>query len=344
MTRTPLATTGLVATSVLVLISAGWVSMALWFQLPMATAARLLGAVLWSAMATLVVFVMWQRNSGVAVVSYAAALGLVVLWWSSIQPLQHRVWADDVARQFTARVDGGTVTMENVRNFEWRSDSDYTPRWEIRQYDLDTLRSVDVAASYWTGPLIAHTLVSFGFKDGRFLTFSIEIRRERDETFSSVGGFFKKFETVLVAADERDILRVRSNVRGEDVYMYRVQLTRAKMRSLFLAYLDEALALVQTPRFYNTLTANCTTIVYELARSVLPTLPLDYRLLASGYLPEYLHDVGGLAPGYSMEALRSGGRITLRAQAADDQGAMAFSAAIRDGLPGANLARFRPAK
>jgi hypothetical protein len=244
------------------------------------------------------------------------------------------VWADDVSRQLHSRVDGSIVTLDNVRNFEWRSDTDYTQRWETRQYDLDRLRTVDVSLSYWTGPAIAHTLVSFGFDDGRFLTFSIEIRKERGESFSSVGGFFKQFETSLIAADEHDILRVRTNVRGEDVYMYRVSLPQPEIRSLFLAYLGEGAALVREPSFYNTLTANCTTIVYALAKRIVPGLPMDWRLLASGYLPDYLFDVGGLAPGYSMEALRAAGRITERAIPTDKTPGVDFSRAIRQGLPG----------
>jgi hypothetical protein len=256
-------------------------------------------------------------------------------WWGTILPSQNRLWADDVSRQLHAHVDGNIVTMDNVRNFEWRSDTDYTQRWETRSYDLDRLRSVDVALSYWSGPAIAHTLVSFGFDDGQFVTFSIEIRKERGESFSSVGGFFKQFETSLVAADEHDIMRVRTNVRGEDVYMYRVRLPQQEMRSLFVAYLGESAALVREASFYNTLTANCTTIVYALAKRIVPGLPMDWRLLASGYLPDYLYDVGGLTPGYSMEALRAAGRITDRAIATDKAApGVNFSQAIRQGLPG----------
>ena len=155
-------------------------------------------------------------------------------------PKQQRVWADDVARNVTGTLRGSIVTLENVRNFDWRSDDDYTVKWERRSYNLDELRTVDAALSYWTGPYIAHTLISFGFADGRFLTFSIEIRKEKGESFSAIGGFFKHFEMSLVAADERDILRVRTNARGEDMHLYRVMMPKAAMRSLFLAYLAEA--------------------------------------------------------------------------------------------------------
>ena len=332
--RTLLRIVGRVAASLVLLLSTGWACLALWYQLPVGETGKVLAAVLWSGFGLAALVLLWRGRAARALLSYAVGFALLLGWWNTIVPLQQRDWADDVARQLVARVDGNVVTLENVRNFDWRSDTDYTPRWETRRYDLERLRSVDVSVSYWMGPAIAHTLVSFGFDDGRFLTFSIEIRKERGESFSSIGGFFKQFETSLVAADEHDILRVRTNVRGEDVYMYRVQLPQGAMQSLFLAYLDEGASLVRAPSFYNTLTANCTTIVYALARRIVPGLPTDWRLLASGYLPEYLHDVGGLVPGQSLEALRAAGRITERAKAADRAPGADFSQAIRQGMPG----------
>jgi hypothetical protein len=335
MIRTLLRFSGRLAASLALLLTALWACLALWYQLPATPVLKIAAAVLWGCFGLVALVLLWRGRAARALLSYAVGFAVLMTWWSTILPSQNRAWADDVARQLTARVEGHMVTMDNVRNFDWHSDTDYTPRWETRRYDLDRIRSVDVALSYWSGPAIAHTLVSFGFDDGRFLTYSIEIRKERGESFSSVGGFFKQFETSLVAADEHDVLRVRTNVRGEDVYMYRVRLPQPEMRSLFLAYLDESAALVRAPSFYNTLTANCTTIVYSLARRIVPGLPMDYRLLASGYLPDYLYDVGGLTPGFDMAALRAAGRITDRARAFDkNPGTEDFSQAIRRGMPG----------
>lgn len=333
--RTFLRISGRLLASLAVLLSVVWACLALWYQLPAAPWLKVLAAVLWGSFALATLALLWRGRAARALLSYVVGFALLLGWWGTIAPSQNRVWADDVARQFIARVDGSVVTMDNVRNFDWRSDTDYTPRWETRRYDLDRLRSVDVALSHWSGPTIAHTLVSFGFDDGRFLTFSIEIRKERGESFSSVGGFFKQFELSLVAAEEHDVVRVRTNVRGEDIYMYRVQVPQSEIRSLFLTYLDEGASLVRAPSFYNTLTANCTTIVYDLAKRVVPGLPMDYRLLASGYLPDYLYDVGGLTPGFSLEQLRAGGHITERAIAADKDPGADFSQAIRQGMPGA---------
>lgn len=324
MNKNILAVAARALASFVLLMLAAWGGLALWFQLP---AARLPVAALWGLGTLVTLALWWRRRDARVALPWLAAMIALMLWWSTLKPTHDRAWADDVSRMVTGQVRGSVVTLDQVRNFDWRSDTDYTQRWEARSYDLDGLRSVDVAMSYWMGPAIAHTLVSFGFADGRYLTFSIEIRKQRGESFDAVAGFFKGFETVLIAADERDILRVRTNVRGEDMYLYRLKMPPAAMRSLFLAYLDEGAQLKREPRFYNTLTANCTTIIFEMARRIDPGLPLDWRLLASGYLDRYLFDIGALAGAGDFEALRRQAHITARARAADK--AEDFSARIR---------------
>lgn len=312
-------------------LSAAWGGLALWYRLPLAVAFKgaMVAAFVVSALAALFAL---RRLRKPALWVYLLAFAGVLLWWSTLRPSQNRAWADDVARHLHAQVDGDRVRLDNVRNFDWRSDDDYTPRWERREYDLGRLQSADLVLSYWMGPAIAHTLVSFGFDDGRKLVFSVEIRKERGEQFSTLGGFFREFETTLVAADERDILRVRSNVRNEDVYLYRLRLPKEALRSLFLGYVAEAGELERQPSFYNTLTSNCTTIVFDLMRQIAPGLPLDYRLLLSGYLAEYAYDQDGLVPGYDYRTLHDRGRVTDRARAAGDSSA--FSELIREGVPG----------
>ncbi len=139
------------------------------------------------------------------------------------------------------------------------------------------------------------------------------------------------YELSIVAATERDAVRVRTNVRGEDDYLYRVRMAPAQIRSLFLAYVEAANRLVDTPRFYNTITANCTTIIYQMVARIVGRLPLSPRLLLSGYLPEYVHAIGGLDARHTVRELRAFGRITDRARAADQS--TAFSAEIRHGIP-----------
>lgn len=315
MTKHILTIAAMLIASLVMAALAAWGAGALWFQLPAGDLPRKLALVVWAVISVAALVCLWRRSWPAPSVWLVLLVGLMA-WWNTIQPSHDRLWADDVARMVTGRVDGSIVTLDQVRNFDWRSDTDYTVRWEPRQYDLNQLRSVDVALSYWMGPAIAHTLVSFGFADGRYLTFSIEIRKERGESFDALAGFFKRYETVLIAADERDILRVRTNVRDEDMWLYRLKMPPEMMRSLFLAYLDEGEQLKRTPRFYNTLIGNCTTIIYEMARRIQPGLPLDWRLLASGYLDRYLYDLGALQGQGDFDTLRQNAHITARARAA----------------------------
>ncbi|MDD2057926.1 DUF4105 domain-containing protein [Pseudomonas putida] len=319
-----------------VLLLIAWGALALWHQV-LQPAVRLITLALWAAAGLSMVVALTglrsRKSCNLAAVAFVSAVAILAAWWSTLQPSHHRLWADDVAQLLEARIDGDHVQLKNVRNFEWRSETDYTPRWENRTYDLTRLRSADLVLSYWMGPNIAHTLVSFGFDDGERVVFSLEIRKERHETFSAVGGFFRQFEQILVAADERDIVRTRSNARGEDVYLYRLQISQAKVRALFLEYLDAANGLRRAPRFYNTLTSNCTTIVLELARLIAPALPADYRLLLSGHFAEYIHDLHGLTPGHRYAELQALGHINERALASDASGDD-FSMSIRQGVPG----------
>jgi Domain of unknown function (DUF4105) len=157
------------------------------------------------------------RRRWLALLPYSLALVALFVWWSGIEPRNDRDWAPDVARTLTGTIDGHSVHLTNVRNLDWRSDSDFTERWVERTYDLDQLDSLDLINSYWSGPVIAHTLLSFGFSDGRHLVFSIEIRRKRGDVYSVLSGFFKQNELTINGADEREIIRIGSNIRGEDV-------------------------------------------------------------------------------------------------------------------------------
>lgn len=317
---------------VMVVLAAAWGALALYYLLRAAAPIRFGVGTIWLLMAA----AGWHglrrgRENWALPGLFALAFALLFGMWLAMQPRQDRDWADDVAQTLQAEVEGSRVTLRNVRDFHWRADGSAQPRWETRSYDLDHLVGADLALSYWMGPVIAHTLVSFEFDDGQRVVFSLEIRKEHDEEFSALGGFFRKFEATLVAADERDILRVRTNVRGEDMYLYRLAIPPVQLRTLFLGYVAQARALARQPRWYNTLTSNCTTLVYDIARLIDPGLPLDYRLLLSGWFAEYVHDQGGLLPGYDMTTLRRMGHVTERARAAGD--APDFFERIRAGMP-----------
>lgn len=310
-----------------VLLTAAWGALALWYQVHGGAVARWIACTAWIVFTLTLIGVGWSRRSVLPLGIYALAFVTLLAWWSTIAPSNHRDWADDVSRSLTGSVDGDVVTLYNVRNFNWRSDNDYDIRWETRRYDLDHLASADLILSSWGMPGIVHALVSFGFDDGTHVVFSVEVRRQRGQAFSSIGGFFKHFERTIVAADERDIVRVRTNVRGETDHLYHLQMDKPAMHSLFLSYVQQANELAAKPAFYNTVTSNCVTIVYGMAKQIDPGLPYDYRLLVTARLPGYLYEAGALDRRYPLDVLISQGDITARARATgpgDD-----FSRAIR---------------
>ena len=319
------------AAIVFVVLCDAWGVLALWFQVRGGRLSRSVVVTLWGLFGLVMIIMIARGAVAAGALTFAAAFGALLVWWHRIPPSNERDWKDDVARMTTGLVEGDQVTLQNVRCFDWRTTTDYDPRWETRAYELQRLNSVDMVLSYWSMSAIAHVLVSFGFEGGEQVAFSVEIRPEKTEKFSEIGGFFKEFELVILACDERDVIRVRTNMRGEDDYLYRIRMPVANIRSLFIAYVNEANKLSREPRFYNTLSANCTTLVYQMMRRIVGRLPLDFRLLLSGYLPGYVYRVGALDSRYPLAELKVLGRIGARAIRSDRS--PGFSADIRAGIP-----------
>lgn len=256
------------------------------------------------------------RRAGWATLAFATLL--IAGWYQTIRPSQDRTWAFDVAHGVAPVVNGDLVTLNNVRAFRWKDDSHADQAWVSHTYDLTKLSSLDMVTSTWGDPDIAHLLVSFGFTDGQRVVFSVEIRKESHESFSTLGGFFREFEQVLIAAEEEDIIKLRTNYRGEDVHLYPIKLDQARMRQMFMAYVGLGQQLQAEPAFYNTITANCTTTVYQLARMIQPDMPLDIRLIKSGRLPSYLADLGGLQGDMTAEERFQRSAISKLAQTSTD--------------------------
>ncbi len=279
------------------------------------------------------VFARWRWR---ALAGFVAVFAVLVAWWSTIAPSNDRDWRSEEAVLPFATFDGDWVTVHNIRNFDYRSETDFNPAYYDRTFDLRALNSVDLISAYWMGPTIAHVFLSFGFAGGDHLAISIEARKERGEGYSSIKGFFKQYELYYVVADERDVIRVRTNYRQdppEDVYLYRLHGSTGNARRLFLEYLKKINALKAQPEFYHTLTTNCTGNIWLHSRVNPGHPPLSWKILLSGYVPEYLYEVGRLDTGLPFAELRQRAQINAQARAAD--GAGDFSRWIREGLPDA---------
>lgn len=313
-------------------LAIAWGALALWFDGPLARglAATLAGGFAVVSLALWILVRPVRRALWVALLPFLAVLA----WWTSIPPRNDRTWYPDVARLAHATIAGNRVTIENVRNFDYRSDTDYTERWETRTYDLDRVRGFDMFLSFWGPTLIAHTIASWEFDDGQHLAISIETRKEQGEEYSAIRGFFRQYELYYVVADERDLVRLRTNYRGERTYLYHVRMPVDRARALLVDYLREVNRLTTQPRWYNALTHNCTTAIRYHMLAVGSAQPLEWRLFANGRLDELGYERGRLDTSLPFAELKARSDITEKAKAAD--AAPDFSVRIREGLPGAH--------
>jgi hypothetical protein len=270
---------------------------------------------------------------GRTAIAALAIFAVLVILFLRIPASNDRDWQPDVAVTPYATVNGDLVTVHGVRNFAYRTETDFTPRWEERTYDLRKLDSADIIAAYWTGKAIAHVMVSFGFEGKDYLAISIETRKEKGESYSTLAGFFRQYELYYVVADERDVIGVRTTYRQprEDVYIYRVRVRQINIRRIFLDYIETINDMHARPRFYNTLTTNCTTSILMHTRMNPESPPLSWKVLLSGYVPEYLYELGRIDTAKPFADLEKLCHVNERAHAADQDAA--FSQRIRQGLP-----------
>jgi hypothetical protein len=320
----------LVSALVIAPISA-WSALALWFRLPAPESLRAAAAVAFALLGIATVVALFFRRSRVALVVFAVAFGGLLAWWSTIRPPLDGDWAPDVARQTTGSIEGDILTLSDVRDFDWRTDHDFTEKWSKRAYDLSKLKTLDLFLAYWAGPEMAHVIMSFGFEDGEYLAWSVEVRREKSGEFSPIADAFKSHTLVYLATTERDTVRLRTNVRGEDVRLYRLNTPPDQARALLREYVVESTELAERPKFYNSITANCATVVFKLVRAAGSTLPFDWRLVVNGFLPGYLYDHGAVVTTMPLSELVERARVSEKARAADQS--PDFSRLIRIGVP-----------
>ena len=323
---------GLMLLALLALVSGVWTTLLLLYTGPQSnglnTALAAIAAMI-SLLTLAALFVLrwrWRMLS-----AHLFLFVLALAWWATIAPSNNREWQPDVEKLPHATLNGDSVTVHNIRNFDYRSETDYTPAWYDKQFDLRKLEGMDLVAVYWMGPAIAHVFVSFAFSGGDHLAISIETRKEKGEDYSTLKGFFRQYELYYVVADERDVIRLRTNYRNnppEDVYVFRLQGgTLENARRVFVDYFNKINRLKSKPEFYNTLTTNCTTNIWFHTKVSSKQLPFSWKILASGYVPEYVYESGLMDNRVPFADLQRSAHVNQRAQAADT--AEDFSQRIR---------------
>ena len=269
----------------------GWSSLAVAFSnLPVGETSRqfLAGAVAATFLGLVVFSKRCWRVLGLLALYFAS----VLTWFFLIPPSHDRVWGPEVGKLSHIEIEDNLITVHNLRNFEYSSVSDFTERWEERSYDLDKLQRMDYIICDWGLGDIAHSMLSFEFEDDGYLCFSVETRKESYESYSTIRGFFRQFELIIVVGAERDLIGQRIFARGEDVYVYPAKLSKDELDTLFMEQVQRVNQLAENPKWYNTLTTNClTTLVFD--RSVNERLmKIDYRVLLNGRSPEMFYEGG----------------------------------------------------
>jgi len=316
------------------LLATAWASAALWIDGPVLRPVAAALAIAFAVGSLVLVFGIRPRWRNLGLGVWVAGVAAVVVWELAIPPSNARDWLPDVRNAPRASIQGDQIRIQNLRNFEYRSETDYTERWEERTYDLSKLQGVDLFLSYWGSPWIAHTIASWDFGSDGQLAISIETRKEQGEEYSTVRGFFRQYELYYVVADERDVIRLRTNFRGEDVYVYRMNMPVARARALLVSYLDEIDQLAEQPQWYNAITDNCTTSIRHRVADAGPTDPFNWRMLLNGRLDELIYARGRIDTRLPFDETRRRSYVTARARVAGE--GTDFSSLIRtpDADPG----------
>jgi hypothetical protein len=310
------------------IIAAAWAFGAVWFDAPFGNANKTVAGLMAmaSVIALIVVRPFWRKAGVVALL-----VGAVVVWWLTLKPSNHGNWQPDVAQLAWADINGDEFTFYNVRNCDYRTATDYTPHWDTRTVHLSQITGIDLAIDYWGSPWIAHPIVSFQFVDAPPLCFSIETRKTVGQKYSTIGGLYRRYTLIYLVSDERDVIRLRTNYRNEDIYLYHLTASPDRARERFLEYVRSVNALRTEPRWYNAITTNCTTSI----RSQHPSkerIPWDWRILVNGKGDELLYKDGALVTGgLPFAELKALSLIDDRAKDAD--ASADFSQRIRVGMP-----------
>jgi hypothetical protein len=287
------------------------------------------------AAASLAVFFLaptWKK----AAACFAALFVLALAAFLLRAPSNNRDWQPDLALLPSASIEGDRITIHNIRNCDYRSETDFTVRHYDKTFDLNALTSVDLYLVDWGLKSVVHTMLSFGFNNRDYVAISIEARKERGEGYSTLRGFFRQYELTYVVADERDVVRLRTNYRqGETTYLYRIQGDKQLFREVFLDYFRAINQLHDRPAWYNALFSNCTSVLRGHTRPYFRKVFWDWRLLANGYADELAYEKGTLDGSLPFAELKQRSVINPKARAADQDSD--FSLRIREGLPGMGL-------
>lgn len=241
----------------------------------------------------------------IIVIALIACLSVIVHF--STNPSNNRDWNDDQNILPAAEIKGDQVLIHNVRNFSYASTTSYIANYYDKTYDVSKIKKVWYIVEPFSGiPGSAHTFLSFEFENNQFVSISVEIRKEKGESYDPIKGLFNTYELMYVIADERDVIKLRSNYRKDLVYVYPINTTVEKARDLFLDMIKRANDLSQHPEFYNTITNTCTTNIVTHVNKITPKrVPFfNLRILLPENSDKLAYDLGLIDTDLSFEDAR----------------------------------------
>ena len=160
----------------------------------------------------------------------------------------HRDWRTDLAVLPYAEIRSDRVRLFNIRDCTYRSESDYDVRHFDRELLLADVRTIDfIVVPFKETPLLAHTMLSFGMADGEHLVFSVEARLQKGQGYAAIGGALNEFELIYIVGTEKDLIRLRTEVRKVDVYLYPILATPQQVQKVFVAAVARVNAIARQP-------------------------------------------------------------------------------------------------
>lgn len=241
-----------------------------------------------------------------------------------------RDWSDDQKVLSYGDINDNLVTIHNIRNFTYASTTSYTANYYDKTFDVSKIKKVWYIVEPFSGiPGSAHTFLSFEFEGDQFVSISVEIRKEKGESFDPIKGLFNKYELMYVIADERDVIKLRADYRKDLVYVYPIKTTTEKAGALFLDMVARANSLKDHPEFYNSVTNTCTTNIVNHVNKITPhKLPLfSLDVLFPEYSDKLAYDRGLIDTDLSFEEARKRFYVNERAERYKDESD--FSVRIR---------------
>ncbi len=252
------------------------------------------------------------------IVALLGAELLFLVWWYRLKPSNDRDWDPSLAVLPRAVMTGDAVTIENVRNLEYRSLDDVTPRYDDRTYHLSNIKGVDVIFFVWGDGLRGHPALVFDFGPNGRICMSIEARITRGQKYSVFRSLYRQQELIFVAADERDVILRRTKYsKYQWAYLYHLNSSEEELKRVFLDYVNTINQLYESPRWYHVLFTNCTTSFYKLPST---RVRWDWRVIANARLDRALYKDGRLDRTLPFKELRRLAYLNDIANAAPSEG------------------------